>query len=210
MKAVLDTTAFTDSTLREYFKANSLRDVLKNILERIISATNRLGYEFYITPRMLEELRSFLLRNGCEQDDVEQLSLWLIVKSPASLEAKIPAYIMYSYIDELRKRIDKGLRVAEKAVRKAAEKSRENSVEKLDAVVGPLIRELREEYRLALRHGIVDSTVDFEIVLLAVELEGIIVSSDEGIRQLCDLLGIRVMRPADFYRLIDSRLASLE
>jgi len=206
MKLVLDTTAFSDARVREMLGASSLEEAVEKILDLLATASERLGYEFYTTPRVYEELRGFLLRNGCREETVDRLAGWIIVKSPSSLEVSIPAYVMYRYVGDLRRRMDKGLRVAEWAVRRAARDARDNAEAELDDVVGPLIHRLREDYRLALRHGIVDSEEDFELVLLARELDATLVTSDAGIRSLSESLGIRVVDAPTLVKIIRERL----
>lgn len=208
MKLVLDTTAFSDDRLREELGVESLDEVVGVLLDLFAEAARRLGYEFYTTPRVYRELTGFLERNGCSQENLDRLAGWIIVKAPSSFEARIPAYVMYRYVSDLRRRVDKGLRVAEWAVRRAARDARENSGASLDEVVGPLIHRLREDYRLAVRHGIVDSEEDFELVLLARELGATLVSSDSGIRSLAESLGIRVVDAVTLVKIIRERLGA--
>ncbi len=206
MKLVLDTTAFSDDRVRKALGDGSLEATVSALIDLFAEATEKLGYEFYTTPRVYRELAGFLERNGCSRRTIERLAGWVVVKAPSSLEARIPADVMYRYVGDLRRRMDKGLRVAEKAVRRAARDARENSGASIEEVVGPLIHKLREDYRLALRHGIVDSEEDFELVMLAWELGATIVSSDEGIRSLAESLGIRVVDAVTLVNIIRERL----
>ncbi len=206
MKLVLDTTAFSDDRLRGELGTSSLDETVGALLDLLVAAAERLGYEFYTTPRVYRELTGFLERNGCSRETLDRLAGWIIVKAPSSLEASIPAYVMYRYVSDLRRRVDKGLRVAEWAVRRAAKDARENSGASLDEVVGPLIHRLRDDYRMAVRHGIVDSEEDFELVLLARELGATLVSSDSGVRTLAESLGIRVVDAVTLVKIIRARL----
>ncbi|WP_068668939.1 RNA ligase partner protein [Thermosulfurimonas dismutans] len=108
------------------------------------------------------------------------------VKSPRKYELQIPAFLLYEFIEDLRKRINKGLRVAEEAVRLSSGKK-----------PGEVINILRRKYREALREGIVDSREDLELILLALELDGIVLSADRGVLLMADKLGIRYIPPKE-------------
>lgn len=50
----------------------------------------------------------------------------------------------------------------------------------------------------ALRTGIVDSAEDFDVVILAKEVDAVIVSEDQGIANMAGELGLEVFSGADF------------
>ncbi len=110
----------------------------------------------------------------------------LKIKSPKKYELYIPAFLMYEFIEELRNRINKGLRVAEEAVKASTYKKPEE-----------ILRFLRRRYREVLREGIVDSKEDLEIILLALELDAIVLSADRGVLNMADKLGLRYLEPKD-------------
>ncbi len=196
---VLDTSAVADQGLREHLEASSLRETVAKLTELMRQAAVKLDARFYVTPQMMEELKTFLRNNGVDEETLRRFSAWLIVKSPNLMEIKVPAAVMALYVEEFQKRLLRGLRVAEDVVRRA---SRTGSVEE----VGPVIRSLREKYREATRHGVVDSMVDFTLVMLALEVKGMMVTSDEGIRRLCEALGITVLTPMHFADMLKEHL----
>ncbi len=100
----------------------------------------------------------------------------------------MPGIILYNFLAEMRDRINRGLRVSEKAIREF-----ENKEE--------AIRYLRENYRRVMREGIVDSKEDIDTILLALEQKAILSSADEGQIKLAMELGIEVIEPANFYNL---------
>ncbi len=110
----------------------------------------------------------------------------LKVKSPKKYELYIPAFLMYEFIEELRNRINKGLRVAEEAVKASTYKKPEE-----------VLRFLRKRYREVLREGIVDSKEDLELILLSLELDAIVLSADRGVLNMADKLGLRYLEPKD-------------
>lgn len=110
----------------------------------------------------------------------------LKVKSPKKYELYIPAFLMYDFIEELRNRINKGLRIAEEAVKALSYRKPEE-----------VLKSLRRRYREVLREGIVDSKEDLELILLGLELDGIILSADRGVLRMADSLGLRFWEPKE-------------
>lgn len=96
---------------------------------------------------------------------------------------------MYNLLEEIRNRINRGLRVSEKAVREYVNKDE-------------AIKYLRENYRRVMREGIVDSKEDIDTILLCLEQKAILSTYDEGQVKLAMELGIEVMEPANFYDLL--------
>ena len=68
--------------------------------------------------------------------------------------------------------------------------------------LGQLINRLRGRYREALRQGILDSKEDVDVLLLAYELDGTLVSGDEGMRKWADKVGIQIMSPRHLKRVL--------
>ncbi|MEZ0344378.1 MAG: RNA ligase partner protein [Caldimicrobium sp.] len=110
----------------------------------------------------------------------------LKVKSPKKYELYIPAFLMYDFIEELRNRINKGLRIAEEAVKASSYRKPEE-----------VLKSLRRKYREVLREGIVDSKEDLELILLGLELDGVILSADRGVLRMADSLGLRFWEPKE-------------
>lgn len=119
------------------------------------------------------------------------------VRSPRRFELTIPSDILYEFIDEVRTRIDRGLRIAEEHTRQAG------AAETLNP---ELITHLRERFREAMRKGLVDSREDVDAVLLAMELDAELASADEGMRKLGNRMGIKLVT-ADYLRQVMENLA---
>lgn len=191
---MLDTTSFTEARLRRELGKDSLEETVREIAGILREARLRLKARFYMTPSTWSELRRILLGNTVSLDTVHEVSTWITVKAPDKLSIQIPASIFSEYVADIRRRLLKGLRVAESAVRKAARQCGSEESECL----GEAIRDLRDKYREATRKGLVDSVEDLDTILLALELKGIIVTSDQGIKRLGEQLGIIVIDPVDF------------
>jgi hypothetical protein len=67
-----------------------------------------------------------------------------------------------------------------------------------------LINKLRGRYREVLRQGILDSKEDVDVLLLAYELDGVLVSADEGMRKWADKVGITIVDPYHFRRILEN------
>ncbi len=207
---VIDTSGVTDPRLREALNASSLDEVVDKLADLMGIARLKLGMSFYMPPSMFEELKRFLLRNNVRTETINKLVAVLVVKAPDKIRTQIPAIVMSRYVEEIAKRLFKGLRVAEESVRRTAravartDKNRNDMLSKVqvEKLVGDIIHDLREKYREATRKGVVDTVVDFDAVMLAVELRATMVTNDEGIRRLCEDLGIIVVDPLTFLEML--------
>ncbi len=203
MVFVIDTSGVTDPRLRELLGANSLEEVVDKLADLMAIARIRLGMNFYMPPSMFNELKRFLEGNNVSSRIINKLAAMVTIKAPDKVKTQIPAIVMSKYVEEIAKRLFKGLRVAEESVRRTArEVSSASTGASRDRLVGRIIHDLRQKYREATRRGIVDTVVDFDVVMLAVELKAIVVTNDEGIKRLCEDLGIIVVDPITFIEML--------
>jgi len=140
-------------------------------------------------PSIYEELMNFIDSDKIPKD----LQIRISKKPPKKYEMDVPAFLLYELIDDVRQRIDKGLRVAEQAVRDVITDTKPET-----------ITNLRKKYRSALREGIIDSKEDVDLILLAKELDGIMVTADTGIMTWADKLGIRFVESRNLRVIINS------
>ncbi|MCE4625263.1 MAG: RNA ligase partner protein [Desulfurococcales archaeon] len=195
---ILDTTALTEARLKKLFKAKNMEEVVRRVARLLMEARLTLNSRFYMTPSTSSELRRILLGQDVSLDAVKELMAWITVKAPDKLSMKIPARVFSEYVSDIRRRLYKGLRVAEAAVKKAARECVGN-----EECLGETVKDLRERYREATRKGLVDSVEDLDTILLALELKAIIVTSDLGIKKLSEQLGIIVLDPEDFVYMLE-------
>jgi RNA ligase partner protein len=140
--------------------------------------------EFYMPPSTFQELLNFVEKDRITGD----LLLFLRQKPPKKHELKCPAFLLYELIEDMRDRVNRGLRVAESAVRSTEKK-------KIDEI----IQDMRKKYREALREGIIDSKEDVDLLLLAMELDALLVTADQGLIKWAEKLGIRWLIPEKFW-----------
>ena len=95
----------------------------------------------------------------------------------------------------MRLRIDKGLRIAEEWTKRAGGLGEEPTE--------TLITKLRERFRATMRQGIIDSKEDMDVLLLAYELDGVLVSADEGLKTWANKVGIKLLDCRHFKATLD-------
>ncbi len=182
---VIDTSIFTNPDVYITF-GRTPTTALKNFL-KLISKLE--GPKFYMPPSIYEELLNFVDVEKIPKD----LQIRIFQKPPKKYELDVPAFLLYELIEDVRHRIDKGLRVAEQAVRDVINDSEPET-----------ITNLRKKYRSALREGIIDSKEDVDLILLAKELDGILVTADTGIMTWADKLGIRFVESRSLRGIVNS------
>jgi hypothetical protein len=202
---VLDTSVFITEEIRR--DGESLEDAVSRFLDLIARAKLELNISCYLPPSIYEELARMLEDRGVSEATFAKLNAWVIKKNPARFEVMIPAEIVYGFIDEMSDRVNRGLRVSEKAVRKA-EDSREDPAEEHLSEVDKVISDLRDEYRRTLRQGVLDSREDFDLLILAREMDAGVVTEDTGIISWAEDFGLRYLKGRDFPGLLEAYLTA--
>ncbi|KAF0145442.1 MAG: RNA ligase partner protein [Nitrospirae bacterium] len=176
---VLDTSLFVNPDVRDSF-GRTPTEAFESFLSL---ASQAYLLDFYMPPSIFEELLNFIEPEKISGD----LLVILHQKPPKKYELTCPAFLLYELIEDIRERINKGLRVAEKAVRGVTKAGEEET-----------IKDLRRKYREALREGIIDSKEDVDLILLARELDALLVTADQGIIKWAEKLGIKWLLPSKF------------
>ena len=174
-KLVIDTSIFINPDSLKAFGKDP-QDALNNFMEK--AKKHRLTV--YMPPSIMEELLKFLDTRRVSKEALAAIRK----KSPRKYEVFTPSLFLYELVEETRARVNKGLRIAEKYTRLgiAGKKSEEE-----------LIKKMRDEFRVALREGIIDSRQDIDLLILAKELEIPILTSDQGLIKWADKLGIEAL-----------------
>lgn len=185
---ILDTSLFTNPDVFAQFA-----DDYQKAIRIFLDTAARVSAEFYMPTSVYDELR--LIKDITElAPDFESV---VRIRSPRRFNLLIPSEFLYEFIEEVRHRMDRGLRIAEELTKQAIQ-----AVEGADS--GKLITKLRERYREALRQGILDSKEDVDVLLLAFELDGTLVSADEGLRKSADRVGIKIISPKYLKKILDN------
>lgn len=196
-KFVLDTSLFLANQIRED------EDSLNEAVERLLDSMNETNLEFYMPPTTFEELLD-ILEGSVKPENMKELKTTITRQSPSRYEVDIPGEMLYKFIGEMRERVDKGLRLSEKAVRKDLDEIDDPEHEhytKTDVVVS----NLRDNYKEKMRKGTIDSKEDIDLLLLAREIEASIVTEDQGVINWCEDLGVSYIKGRDFPDFLESR-----
>jgi RNA ligase partner protein len=202
---VLDTSVFITDEIRrgdEDAEAAVLR-----LLGLIADAKLQLGISCYMPPSIHTELTEMLEDRDVSQAVFDKLNTWVIRKNPDHFEVMIPADVVYEFVHEMSDRVNRGLRLSERAVREAQELEDQTLDEhEYKTEVDQLIGNLRDKYRRTLRQGILDSKEDFDLLVLARELEAGVVTEDQGIINWAEDFGLRYMYGREFPALLEEYL----
>jgi len=185
---VLDTSTFVNPDSRFIFGPTP-KEALANFLDIL---EDKKHINCYIPPSVYEELLKFI-----EKLPPVKKTILVNKKPPSSYQSNIPAMLVYEFIEEMRLRINKGLRIAEKYTRRGLKVN-------LDSSEGEdeIIKTLRQEYRIALREGVIDSKEDFDLILLAKELNAYLATSDKGLVKWAQKLGITCISAKELKELL--------
>jgi len=206
---VLDTSVFFADGIRR--DDEEREEAILRLLDLIAEAKLSLNISCYIPPSVHDELTEMLRDRGVSDEVFSKLNTWVIKKHPARFEVMIPAEIVFEFIDEMSDRVNRGLRVSEEAVREAQALDGEPlDGQEYMTDVDQLISDLREKYRKALRQGVLDSHEDFDLLVLARELDAGVVTEDVGIVSWAEDFGLRYLRGRDFPSLLEEYLDASE
>ena len=185
---ILDTSVFTNPDVYQTFGETDQLGAVENFIHLAIHS----GANFYMPTSVYDEMLKMV--------DLKHLApefeMVVRIRSPRKYSLMIPSEVLYELIEEIRHRINKGLRIAEEHTKEAGKLTEED--------VGKVVNKLREKYREALRQGIIDSREDVDVLLLAYELDGTIVTADEGLRKWADKVGIKLIDPRNFKGILES------
>lgn len=154
---------------------------------------------FYMPPRIIDEFLTFF--DDKEQPFIKEFLSEVTIKSPDAHSLQVAAPVFYKLVEDIRARSYRGLTIAEEEIQKAAQlMAGAGQMDKKDfqMKVGPIVKTFRDRYRQATRAGFLDSVADLDIIMLAKETEGYLVSSDEGVVAWGRIFGIKEMPVAAF------------
>jgi len=172
-------------------------ETTEKVMEKMILCGKQA--KLYMPPRIVEEFLSFF--ENKEQEIVKKLLAEITVKSPTIDSFQFPASVFYALVDDIRNRSYRGLRTGEEEIEQATKSFMNTSaLSKMEfqKKVGVHIKGFRDRYRQATRVGFLDSVADLDIIVLAKEIDGTVVSTDEGLLKWSRLFGVKEMSPLVF------------
>jgi len=205
---VLDTSLFITEQIRQ--DGESAGEASLRLLELISRARLELGISCYMPPTIHDELTTMLADRNVDDEVYSKLNTWVIRKHPNRYDVSIPANVVYSFVDEMSDRVNRGLRVSEQAVRRA-ESALDEPIDdhEYKTEVDAVIADLRDKYRDALRSGVLDSREDFDLLILARELDAGVVTEDRGIIGWTEDFGLRYIYGGEFPELLTQYLEAV-
>src|SRR3989344_6605271 len=159
-------------------------------------------------PRIVDEIKSFF-EDPNDEHFVKEFLSEITVKSPNLTEQTISAQVMAAYIEESRERGNRGMNIGEEEITLAGAMfmGKESLPKKeFQITIGKTIKNFRDRYRNATRTGFIDSLADFDLIMLAREQNGYLVSTDEGVIRWGRMFGVKEIDPSVFGKKIQEYL----
>ena len=195
---ILDTNLFFNMEASLDLGART-EDVVRNLTEIAKKLKTLKQAEFIMPPRVVEEFLSFF--EDKEQAFLKDFLSQVIIKSPTYTEMTVSATILYQLIEDIRFRSYRGLTIAEQEIQSAAllmQHSNDLSKKDFQIKIGSVVKTFRNRYRQATRFGFLDSVADLDLIMLAKEQSGFLVTTDEGVTKWGRIFGVKEM-PAQLF-----------
>ena len=163
-------------------------------------------------PVTYKEFSDYMARYECPEEVMVKAETWIVKKTPNRYDTQIPSEIFFEYVQDIRERMNKGMKTSETAIWEAAMESmvmtsRGEEKNKIEMeIIGKAIKDFRKKYRAALRKGTLDSAPDLDVLLLAKELGAGVVAADDGIRVWAERLGLRFLNANSFPKMLKEYL----
>lgn len=167
-------------------------EVVVTLTKAIKKLTGEKSAHFFVPPRIVEEFLSFF--EDKEQPFLQDFLKVVSVKSPHIHDITIPAAVFYQMVDDIRTRSYRGLTIGDEAIQQAGKTMSGRHFEQkkdFEMAIGPVTKNFRDRYRQATRFGFLDSLADLDLIMLAKEQDGMLVSADEGVVKWGRTFGIK-------------------
>jgi len=205
-KFVLDTNLFFNMEIDFGFEKKT-EAVVTGLSGLIKQLKGKNKAEFYLPPRIVDEFLSFF--SDKNQAFIKEFLSLVTVKSPTYEKNFLPSDIFLKLIIDVRQRIYRGATIAEEEIINAARLmngKKINNKTEFEIAVGEVIKRFRDRYRHATRFGFIDSAADLDLIILAKEIDGFLVSSDEGVVSWGRIFGVKELNPSLLRKRIEQLL----
>jgi len=162
---------------------------------------------FYMPPRIVDEFLSFFEKK--DQEFIKNFLSVVNIKSPSPSTISFSSQIFYRLIEDVRIRSYRGLNIAEEEIVKTGEVMagrKTESKKDFQIAIGKFIKNFRDRYRNATRTGFLDSVADLDLIVLSKEIDGFLVTSDEGVLSWGRIFGIKEMPASIFQKRLEDLL----
>ena len=193
---ILDTNLFFNMEADLGF-GQKTEEVVKNITQKARSLKSDNQAQFMMPPRAVDEFLSFF--EDKNQPFINDFLSTIIIKSPDINNVGFPAMVFYQLVDDIRQRSIRGLSIGEEEIKNAGRTMQgvgNLSKQEFEIKIGAVIKTFRARYRNATRTKFLDSVTDLDLIVLAKEQNGYLVTSDEGVTYWGRLFGVKEMPTA--------------
>ena len=200
---VLDTNIFFNMGAG-FCLGEKTEEVIKNLTKRIKKLKKEQKAVFYMPPSAVDELLSFFKDKN--QQFIKEFLALINIQSPEKNKINFSAVSFYKLISEIRERSYRGMNIAEEEIIDLANFILKNlPKDKIDfqKKTGVFIKKFRERYRKATREKFLDSVTDLDLIVLAKEKDGFLVTSDEGVIIWARELGVKEMPSGAFLKRLE-------
>lgn len=197
-KYIIDTNLFFNMQANMGL-GHKTEEIVVAMTKAIQSAKDKGLAEIYMPPPIVAEIESFF--DDPSQTFLQNFFAQITVKSPTLGNLQTSATIVGEIILETRNRAFRGMKVGEEEITNAAAAFMGKEAlgnKEFQMAVGQIVSKYRERFRNATRTGFIDSVADFELIMLACELDGILISTDEGVISWGRKFGVKEMNPSVF------------
>ncbi|KKP85703.1 MAG: hypothetical protein UR89_C0045G0005 [Candidatus Roizmanbacteria bacterium GW2011_GWA2_35_8] len=192
-KFILDTNLFfnMDANLG---LGRKTEEIVVGLTEKITILKKNKKAQFFMPPKIVSEFLSFF--ENKEQDFIKSLLLQVTIKSPDISKVNLPSRVFYRLIEDVRERSHRGLNIGEEEIESSGrlfQGLKIESTKEFQIKIGGVIKKFRERYRNATRVGFLDSVADLDLIMLSLEQDGYLVTTDEGVLSWGRYFGIKEM-----------------
>ena len=199
---ILDTNLFFNMQA-DMGLGNCTEDIIISMTGAMQKAKNKGIAEFYMPPPIVAEIESFF--DNPSQTFLKEFFALIIVKSPAMTELTISAALIGEIIVEARMRAFRGMKIGEEEISNAASQFKGKEVlgkKEFQMAIVQTLTKYRDRYRNATRTGFIDSVADYEMIMLAKELNATLISTDEGVISWSRRFGVKEMHSSVFGKML--------
>lgn len=162
---------------------------------------------FYMPPRIVDEFLSFFEKK--DQEFIKDFLSVVNIKSPNPSATDFSSQVFYRLVEDIRNRSYRGLSIAEEEIIRTGEAmigQKTESKKDFQITIGKFIKNFRDRYRNATRTGFLDSVADLDLIVLSKEIDGFLVTSDEGVLSWGRIFGIKEMPASVFLTRLEDLL----
>ncbi len=193
---ILDTNLFFNMEAGLGF-GQKTEEVVKNITQKAGVLKKENQAQFMMPPRAIDEFLSFF--EDKKQPFINDFLSAITIKSPDISKIGFSATVFYHLIDDIRQRSYRGLAIGEDEIKNAGQIMQgagNLSKKEFEIKIGTVIKTFRDRYRNATRTKFLDSVTDLDLIVLAKEQNGYLVTSDEGVIYWGRQFGVKEMPTA--------------